>query len=66
MHFPVFWEERYAIQKVKNGHAWLCATKLEGTHTQPVGRGRVGMICGSTNVGRRLYSNIGYAIMKEM
>ena len=64
MHFPVFWEERYAIQKVKTGmHGYVQQSWRVHIHNRWDG---VGMIWGSTNVGRRLYSNIGYAIMKEM
>ena len=49
----------------KNGHAWLCATRLGGTCMQLVGKGGGGVreevICGCQNFGRRLQTNIWYA-----
>ena len=48
IYFPVFWDERYATQKIKNGHAWLCATRcmqLVGWRVKGTFRGDMRLLC---------------------
>ena len=61
MYFSVFWDERYAIQKIK--------TSMDGCVQLDAcnwwdGGVRVGVICDS-NVGKRLQNDIGHEILKN-
>ena len=62
-YFPVFWDERYAIQKIKTCiHGCV---QLDACNWWDGGlRLHVGVISGS-NVGRRLQNDIGHAILKN-
>ena len=61
MHFPVFWDERYAIQKIKTGiHSCV---QLDACNCGMGGlRVHVGVIRGSY-VGRRLQNDNEHAIL---
>ena len=61
MYFPVFWDERYAIQKIKTDmHGCV---QLDACNWWDGGlRVHVGVICGSY-VGRRLQNDNEHAIL---
>ena len=64
MYFPVFWDERYAIRKIKMGmHGCVQLDTCNWWDGKGGGlRVHIGVICGSY-VGRRLQNDNEHAIL---